>query len=438
MPNYYPKFAELLEQYLQQAQRNPTWLAMQLGLNSSTVVRWLNHKTRPRNPDLVARILKVLDITDGAKRQALFKAADFLPLESLPPVVPEAVPVPVNPHAPFMTPPLPAQGIVGRDDFLAQMEAGLHLKDAMARDVPPLALVGMGGIGKTTLAIAFGRQSQMKAWFPDGVLWTAVGTTPTIRLLLEQWGRALGLDLLPERDEQACMARLQTALARKRALLLIDDVWEVAHGNAFLVGGPHCRTIFTTREQKVALHLGTRSGMLTVDLLKPEAALELLRRLVPQEADLDDATALRLCEQLEYLPLALTLAGRYLANEAAVPARVQRLLGEFGERGRSLTLIQEDHTKPFPQSLQTILAMSVERLSPVDQARFAMASTFGGDPLTWDLPAAAFVWECSEAEAETTIVHLVQRSLIQPRGNRYWMHALLAQYAEVMLEDMGL
>lgn len=344
---------------------------------------------------------------------------------------------------PFMTPPLPPQGILGRDDVLTHVFDLLALADEQARDVPPVALRGMGGIGKTTLAIALGRMEIIPQLFPDGVLWTALGPNPTIRILLDAWGRALGIDLLPERDESACRDRLRAILHHRRALLIIDDVWEVAHGSYLLVAGPHCRTLLTTREAPAAYTLSTRARTITVDVLKPESALALLHRLAPEAVVAEEKSAMRLCERLEFLPLALTLAGRLLASEADVPARMQRLVSELIERREArLQLLQAEGRlgliEEQPVSLQAILGLSVARLSQADQERFAMLAVFGGEPLTWEINAAAYVWECPVEDAEATVSRFIQRGLVERRGDRYWVHALLADYAAEMMEKMGL
>jgi len=343
---------------------------------------------------------------------------------------------------PFMTPLLPVHGVVGRDDELTHIHDALRLGESDLLDVAPVALRGLGGIGKTTLAIALARLVFIPDLFPDGVLWAALGPKPTVRLALESWGRALGVDLLPERDETACSARLRAILNHRSMLLIVDDVWETVHGTHFLIGGPRCRTLFTTRELPVAQDLATRERTIRVDVLKPPAALALLTRIAPDLMG-DSSAAVRLCERLEFLPLAITLAGRLLANEADVPSRASRLLGELIEKREArLQLLQSEGRlgldEESPVSLHAILGMSVERLGKTDQERFAMLGVFGGEPLTWDIAAAAAVWECTEEEAEKTISHFIQRGLTENRGGRYWTHALLADYAEEMMNRLGL
>lgn len=340
---------------------------------------------------------------------------------------------------PYLIPALPPQGVFGRDDVMTQVFDLLTLQDETAHNVAPVALRGMGGIGKSTLAMTLGRLEITPQIFPDGVLWVALGPNPTPRLLLDDWGRALGLDLLPEPDEAACSRRLQEALYHRRVLLIIDDVWEVAHGKYFIVPGPQCRTLITTRESPVAYTLATRERTLSVAVLKPEAALALLRALAPETVATDQKTALRLCERLEYLPLALTLAGRLLAVEADIPSRMQRLVDELLERRTARLQLLQAEGRPGldedqPVSLQAILGMSVARLNPVDQARFAMLAVFGGEPLTWEINAATYVWECTAEEAEETVSRFIQRGLVERRGDRYWMHALLADYAAELME----
>lgn len=128
--------------------------------------------------------------------------------------------------------------------------------------------------------------------------------------------------------------------------------------------------------------------------MEPAAALALLRRLAPEIVNAHESEAQLLCERLEFLPLALTFAAGYLlAIEADVPARMQRLLGELIERGDSrLHLLKAESRLGIapdqPASLHAILDTSVERLSPVNQERFAMLAVFGAEPLTWQIEAA--------------------------------------------------
>lgn len=368
----------------------------------------------------------------------------FLGDPSVPTMPTQVMPTPTTataPAGPRQMPALPPQGVFGRDDLLTRIVDLLALDQAPTTPVAPVALQGMGGIGKTTAAIALGHQPNVSQAFPDGVLWASIGPTPMLRNILNDWGRVLGVDLVPERDETACAERLRSVLYTKRMLLIVDDIWDIQHGTYFAVAGPRCRTLLTTRESPVAHALATRQNTLSVDVLHPDAALRLLHRLVPEAVTADEQSARRLCERLEYLPLALTLAGRMLANEADVPSRMQRMVGELLERRAArLQLLQVEGRLGIkdgdPVSLQAVLGMSIGRLDRTDQARFALLAVFGAEPLMWELEAAAHVWECSSEEAEATVSRFVQRGLVARRGDQYWTHALLADYAAEMLEEL--
>ncbi len=80
------------------------------------------------------------------------------------------------------------------------------------------------------------------------------------------------------------------------------------------------------------------------------------------------------------------------------------------------------------------MALSVDLLSAPDQERFAQVWALGTDPLVWDLPTAADVWECSEDDAAGTVGRLVERGLAERRHDRYWVHAVLGDYSRELYD----
>lgn len=343
-----------------------------------------------------------------------------------------------------LVPQLPPQGIFGREQILADIIGKLSADDREKGANPALALRGMGGVGKTTLAISIGHNRKLAETFPDGVLWVELGPQPVVRHLLNMWGEALGIQMYVEKDERACETVLRDALYGKRALLIVDDVWNARDGAHFNVGGPQCRTVFTTRELGIANALTIANSTLKVDVLTLEYALEMLHMFVPAAADEDVEVAKLLCQKLECLPLGIKLAGQLLANESDVKPRMKRIVGELTERGQARLDLEQTESRlglddEKPHSIRAILGMSVDRLDQLDKERFAMLGMFGGEPLTWDLEAATAVWDCTPEGAQDTTARLIKRALVEPRPNeQYWMHALLADYAEEMCESMGL
>lgn len=119
-----------------------------------------------------------------------------------------------------------------------------------------IGLHGNGGMGKSVLAAALARDNHVRRRFPDGAFWVTVGQDDDVV--------AAQLDLLARLDPtiaapptpDALVAALRRALADRRALLVVDDVWSDATAHAFRLTGPRCRVVYTTRDPLVLAAAG--------------------------------------------------------------------------------------------------------------------------------------------------------------------------------------
>src|SRR5438105_306581 len=93
--------------------------------------------------------------------------------------------------------PLPA--VSRPTSSLAQLKGGLVATRTMALS----ALHGLPGVGKTALALELAYDAELRAYYPDGLLWAALGPQPNLLGLLSRWGQLLGIN-----DDEA--ARLST------------------------------------------------------------------------------------------------------------------------------------------------------------------------------------------------------------------------------------
>ena len=119
---------------------------------------------------------------------------------------------------PGSAPPLPAL-IVGREDDLRNLKARLVMtlggQETSATQVLT-AMRGWPGVGKTTMVAALAHDPEIADAFPDGVLWTSLGQTPSILSELAAWGRALDTDNLLSGTVEEASARLTARLRNKR------------------------------------------------------------------------------------------------------------------------------------------------------------------------------------------------------------------------------
>ena len=328
---------------------------------------------------------------------------------------------------------------IGRDNDMAALRQRLFGE-------PSTTLItsvrGWPGIGKTTLAAAMAHDAEVKKAFPDGVLWTALGMSPNPLAGLGQWLLAFGDD--PQRYQriEERQNRLAGLLRDRRMLLIIDDVWQAADAQPFLVGGQSCRTLLTTREPDVARKLGLPDkAVYRLLVLSEEDSIELIRQLSPESVAQDEQGVRRLVQELDGLPLALNIAGSLLAAEAALGWGVRDLLDELAEGTR---LLQEaapadraDLSSQTTPSVTALLRKSTDRLDALTRKQFAFLGVFAPKPATVDIAGIAAAWGVEDPRP--AIRELEKRGLLEPYQEdgevRFQMHALLTAHAKSMWED---
>ncbi|MGH8906912.1 MAG: NB-ARC domain-containing protein [Egibacteraceae bacterium] len=142
------------------------------------------------------------------------------------------------------------------------------------------ALYGTGGFGKTTLAIWACHQPEVVAAFPGGVLWADLGQEPgdarILELLADLTRLLVGEPSAPFASIPAATYAFSAALADRRVLLVIDDVWSAADLAPFLEGGAHCVRLVTTRRPNLlppdaaTLRVDTHDGRRSDDGAAPD------------------------------------------------------------------------------------------------------------------------------------------------------------------------
>jgi hypothetical protein len=351
-----------------------------------------------------------------------------------------------TPMPPSGSAPPPPSLIIGRENDLQQLKQRIGIA-APGEETAPVkvmtAMRGWPGVGKTTLAAALAHDPEINTQFPDGVLWASLGQQQSLFGELAGWGRALGIpDLNQARTIEEASALLAGVLRNKRALLIVDDIWDASHVQPFRIGGANCALLTTTRLPEVARAIApTPDDVYILGVLSEEDALTLLRKLAPAVVANNETASRELVNDLEGLPLALQVAGRLLHTEASYGFGVTDLLDKIRE-GATLIDAQApadraDVANETTPTVAALLELSTNRLDEHTLICFAYLGAFAPKPATFDLPAMQAVWEVEDARPTTRT--LVDRGLLEPIEDtgRFWLHAILVAHAKSFWAEEG-
>jgi CHAT domain-containing protein/NB-ARC domain-containing protein len=334
-------------------------------------------------------------------------------------------------------PPQPAI-FVGRDRDLAELKNRLRAAAGL-EDRPSIqtltAIRGWPGVGKSTLAVELAYDGELRAEFPGGILWASIGEDPDILTELAGWGRLLGHEsLAAAANLKEAVAFLKPILRERRILMILDDVWDAVHASPLQAAcGGDSAILITTREPRVARAVSPLpDAVFTLQVLDESAALELLAALSPATVEQYPDACTELARALEYLPLALQVAGRLLQAEQQMGWDVRDLLQDLRRGGEILPKLapsdRADPTGPTIPTVESLLRRSTDRLDPVARERFRLLGGFAAKPATFGLEMLRLAWNVEDPRPSVRL--LVDRGLLEPAGNeRFQMHALLVDHA---------
>ncbi|MFD9880232.1 tetratricopeptide repeat protein [Streptomyces alboflavus] len=319
---------------------------------------------------------------------------------------------------------------IGRRDELRRLSSVLREGDSVRGVVITVeAIHGMGGVGKTALAVHVAHQVRDR--FPDGRLFVHLGgghardrTPATPDRVLAELLRLLGMEVKELPRETAELVALWRSLARdRRMLVILDDAVDSEQVRPLLPGASPTVVIVTSRRRLPGLP-GVRA--LSLDVLSPDEATALFaRRLgeLPGRSESDISSIVRICG---YLPLAVEIAASRLLARPSWSA--SDLLEQLGRGNGHLAELRDGE-----RTMTRVFELSYRALNAEQQLVFRRIGLHGG--VEFGPAAVAALTGLSSDVVERVLEELMAHHLVsEPMPHRFTMHDLLRGYARSLID----
>ena len=307
---------------------------------------------------------------------------------------------------PLQKPPR-VQHFVGRDDELSSLLNNLQPGRVVT-------ICGPGGMGKTALAaeaiwqLAPGSEPPQR--FPDGIIFHTFYHKPQAALALEAIARAYGED--PRQSPQEAAKR---ALSGRQALIILDGTEACDDLGEVLSVTASCAVLITTRRRSDAP--AELCDLLPLPLDKATALLQAWAGDLVSDEDICQ----KICSLLGRLPLAIFLAGRYLAHR-------RQLAGDYLAWLKETPLEALELGKRQHESIPLLMEHSLKQVSDQASACLGLAGVLAMKSFEPEVIAEAL--QISSRQANISLGELVDYGLlIRPDLSYQITHALVHTYA---------
>ena len=332
---------------------------------------------------------------------------------------------------------------IGREQQLEQLHQLLQQNERVSIS----AIAGMGGIGKTELALQYAIAYQ--DYYPGSLCWFSVRGENLVTQVIE-FARSC-LEIFPPDELKSDKAKLDYCWQQwhsEPSLIILDDVPNYGRFyreqiRPYLPPATSKTKVLMTSRERPKKSIIPR---IDLDVLSPDKALELLAFFIGKtRIEAEPELAQELCTWLGYLPLALELVGRYidLDDNLTIEKTLQRL--ERSKLKARALLDPEQVDMNAQLGVASAFDLSWEVLSPEAKELGSYLSLFNSEPFDWTWVETAWIDVTEEDEREEAIedleylrnVQLTQRNLLKvvPDKQAYQLHSLIAQYFRAKLEE---
>ncbi|MFN0107397.1 MAG: TIR domain-containing protein [Blastocatellia bacterium] len=325
-------------------------------------------------------------------------------------------------------PTLPAPKLfVGRTEMLKEIERQFREDTAGSEVIGLISLRGMGGVGKTALAIE--SAYRFGSLFPGGRYWVELrggDSASAIRKLLRDLNAAERV--APDAKLEELCATAKSILAGRRALVVLDNAETIPEKELKFLADLGTTTLVTSR---TAIDTTTE---ISVDQLKDDEALALLaKRGVDVQADREDA--LKLIARMGNLALALEITSRRMAAHKPLHQSCADVLAELNESRHLVNAIHLPRRNSPEDNIAEAFALSYTSLEDDLKLVFQALGVCALSGATTE--AIVAITDLEKATVRDALLRLSELSLANFGGKRTLLHPLLHDFAELQAEQQS-
>ncbi|KAJ5539309.1 hypothetical protein N7513_007641 [Penicillium frequentans] len=343
-----------------------------------------------------------------------------------------------QPQAHYIIPPLENRHFTGRDFTLDQLKQKLFLQANTAK----LALFGLGGIGKTQVALQLARWVQ--AHIPDcSIFWAPALSLESFEQACSQIARELQIHQVP--DGESAMELVQRQLSSDKAgkwLFIVDNADDgdllFDELDQYFPASNKGVTLLTTRSRDVALSFAGKD-IVELQKMTTEEGIAFLTKIVGEDSLCDQDSTIKLLEELNFLPLAIAQAAYYICRNDGTTTRYLELMHKT-EKDRMRLASRDFHDstryRRMPNAVTTTWLISYNQIKSSDPPASDLLGYISYlEPKA--IPRSILPTLDSEEEMEFAIGTLCSYGFLTRRNNEdmFDMHSLVQLSTRVWITE---
>ncbi|HEW97189.1 MAG: hypothetical protein DRR16_02215 [Candidatus Parabeggiatoa sp. nov. 3] len=276
---------------------------------------------------------------------------------------------------------------------------------------PPIVIQAPSGMGKSALAAALARETEIRLTFPDGIFWHTLGADADLLAHQIAFIETLGESTTDILDIEQGTKSLREICATRACLLILDDVTDAQDILPFNLVVEHCQLLITSSDSKlldITQYFIKITKGYKLKGFSEEQAVEFFINSVAREditASSIPASVEEIVRTCDYSPLAIKLVAHVARQQSPTT---------WGELVERLEDEESEFPDKHPRALMQALQLNVEALGePADYyIALAVFADYSHIPQSVAIMLWRYLYQLIDEEAYRFIKELTEKGLL--------------------------